>query len=94
MSATAEIDSEVAILSEVIQPEAPDLTAAHARWLLSLRFKERQQARIAELGEKANEGALNSDEKEELDRFLRVGMFLNLLRAKAELSLQQSSPGA
>ena len=93
MSATAEKGSEVEILSEVIHPDAPDLAVAHARWLLSLRFTEKQEIRMTELGDKANEGSLGAREEDELDRFLRVGMFLNLLRAKAELSLRQVSAG-
>ena len=92
MSATVGYASDAAILGEVFLPDRPTLARQHAEWLLTLEFNARQKSRIIELGEKANRGELKPSEQEELDRFIRVGMMLNLLKAKAELSLRQTTP--
>jgi hypothetical protein len=93
MAASLELPSELEILTDVIVPDSPDLPRESAEWLLSLKFSDKQQSRIAQLLEKGNRGELLPAEHEALDRFRRIGMMLNLLRAKAELSLAQDSPG-
>jgi len=45
--------------------------------------------RIQELLEKNNGGTIEPSERAELDKYLRVGQFLDLIQAKARLSLQQ-----
>jgi hypothetical protein len=40
---------------------------------------------------KNNRGAITAGERVALERYLRVGRFLNLLQAKARLSLRGSS---
>jgi len=44
-----------------------------------------------DLAEKARQGTLSEAERDELDRYLRVGSFLNLIQAKARKSLSQAS---
>lgn len=63
-----------------------------ARSIVDLRFTDKANERIRELLEKNNQGAINKDERAELDKYLRVGQFLDLMQAKARLSLQQSGP--
>lgn len=92
MPATVEYASEASILSDVIAPDRPSFTRELAQWLTTLRFTEHQRSRIVELADKGNRGELTPPEHEELDRFRRIGMLLNLLQSKAELSLRQPSP--
>ncbi|MEX2177039.1 MAG: hypothetical protein WD872_21935 [Pirellulaceae bacterium] len=92
MSIAAPYSSESAILTDVILPDVPDLPREHAQWLLSLSFNDQQQHRILELADRGNRGELTEDEHQELDRFRRIGMMLNLAQAKARLSLQQANP--
>ncbi|EDX74593.1 hypothetical protein MC7420_6071 [Coleofasciculus chthonoplastes PCC 7420] len=44
-----------------------------------------------ELAEKNNRGLLSETERQDMEKYLRVGNFLNLLHAKARQSLQPSS---
>jgi len=90
MSAALEYPSELEILSDVIVPDSSELPRESAKWLLTLKFSAKQQARFTLLLEKGNRGELKPAELEALDRFRRIGMMLNLLHAKAELSLKIS----
>ena len=47
-----------------------------------------------ELAEKNRQGALTGSERALLDKYLRVGSFLNLMQAKARLSLTSSPASA
>ena len=82
--------TEADILSEVVAPDRPGLSPEFARSILDLRFNDRATARIRELLDKNNKGSIGSDERSELDKYLRVGRFLDLLQAKARLSLDRS----
>ena len=48
-------------------------------------------SRLNELAEKNRQGTLTESERQEMDKYLRVGNFLNLMQAKARLILH---PGA
>jgi hypothetical protein len=78
-----------AILNRLIDPETADLSPQAARSLLRLDFPDEDQARVAELSAKAQTGALASDEREELDEYLRVADLLAILQSKARRSLKR-----
>lgn len=82
--------TEADILSEVVSPNRPGISPALALSILELRFSDRARKRIERLLEKNNRGTISDVERSELDKFLRVGQFLDLMQAKATLSLQQS----
>ena len=86
--------TEADILSEVVAPDRPGLSPESARSLLELRFTEKATLRIRELLEKNNKGTISAHERSELEKYLRVGQFLDLRQAKARLSLQQSGSSA
>ena len=52
-------------------------------WVLNLRFESEDVYRMNELAEKNNHGLLSETERQEMDKYMRVGNFLNLLHAKA-----------
>jgi hypothetical protein len=82
--------TEEDILNEVVALDRPGLTEAAAHSILSLRFSESARERIRKLLE-ANSGRnITSAERAELDKYLRVGQFLDLLQAKARVSLTES----
>ena len=83
--------TEVEIWNRAIQPESGSLAAEAAREFLQLRLADPDQERVRELSVKANEGELSEDESEELDHYLNVGRALELLKAKARLSLSASA---
>ncbi|MCC7423895.1 MAG: hypothetical protein IT428_26830 [Planctomycetaceae bacterium] len=88
--ATAPTFSESEILADVLAPDRGDLTPDVARTMLRWRFSDVAIKRMNDLAARNREGQLTSEELDQLDRFLRVGSFVNLLQAKARLSLLQS----
>ena len=86
MSSTSTI-TEAHILEQVIMPEKPDLPPELARAILGLRFGPPAVSRMSDLAERSRQGTLTDAEREEMDKYLRVGNFLNLMQAKARLSI-------
>jgi hypothetical protein len=89
MSATV-ASKEGSILSRVLRPERGDLPPETARWLLGVDFDPDDRVRIAALYEKAREGVLSEVEDAELDDYGNVGRMLEMLRAKARVSLAKT----
>lgn len=83
--------TEAEILTAVVGPDKPDLPAESARAILELRFGQPAIDRLNELAEKNRQGTLSEMERNELDSYLRVGNFLNLMQAKARNSLVHAS---
>lgn len=81
--------TEAAILSRVIHPERDDLPSEAARALLRLELDRQDLDRLHELVTKNQDGALTSAERSELEGYLRVSSFLDLMHAKARLSLHE-----
>ncbi len=79
---------EAAILTRVIRPEKDDLPADQAKALLRLRFEQSDLDRLHELVVKNRDDDLSPDEKEELEGYLRISAFLDLMHAKARYSLR------
>jgi hypothetical protein len=80
--------SEIAIFGRLIKADDGDLSRALARYILTLGFEEEDQARMRDLAERNQEGALSPDEQEELQNFVTAGHLLALLHAKARKSLK------
>jgi uncharacterized protein YnzC (UPF0291/DUF896 family) len=85
----AQAVTETEILKDVVAPDEPDLSPESARAILQLRFRQRAIDRMNELAEKNRQGSLTDAERGELDRYLRVGNFINLIQAKARNSLSK-----
>jgi hypothetical protein len=81
--------TEADILAEIIAPDQPGLSAETARSLLQLKFNTEATKRIRRLLTKNNRGTITAEERQTLEKYLRVGQFLDLLQAKARLSLEQ-----
>jgi hypothetical protein len=86
--------TEADILSQVVAPDQPTLPEGSAREILSLRFNQQAIDLMNELAEKNRRGNLAKAEGELLEKYQRVGNFLNLMQAKARLSLLRSSGGS
>jgi hypothetical protein len=80
---------ERAILTRVIQPEQGDLSPAAARSLLKFHFPAEDRERMHDLAVKNQADKLTAAERQELDGYLRIGSLLDLLGAKARLSLMK-----
>jgi hypothetical protein len=79
--------SEAEILEDIVDTGQAELTPEVARFFLQLRFSRKTAQQIRRLLQKNNRGAINAQDRLLLERYLRVGQFLDLLQAKAKLSL-------
>jgi hypothetical protein len=86
--------TETEILNEVIDAGRGDLTPDVAHSLLQWRFSDRAAGRMSELADRGNKGVLSAAEREELEKYLRVGNLVNLVQAKARLSLKGTQPAS
>ena len=82
--------TEADILSEVVGPNQPGINPEFARDILDLHFTDKANKQIRKLLDKNNKGTINEGERATLDKYLRVGQFLDLMQAKAKLSLEKS----
>jgi hypothetical protein len=85
--------TEADILAEIIGPDHADLNPQAARSLLELKVGKDSEKRIRQLLKKNNRGTITADERATLEKYLRVGRFLDLLQTKARLSLKADSEG-
>jgi hypothetical protein len=83
--------TEADILAEVVAPSRAEWQPEAARSILSLRLSDEATKQIRRLLEKNNRGTISAEEKGALEKYLRVGQFLDLLHAKAKLSLEQAA---
>ena len=88
MLATALTEAE--ILADVLTPDQGDLSADVARAVLRWKFSRRATTHINKLAQRNQNGAISAAEREDLEKYLRVGSFLNVLQAKARRSLAAS----
>jgi hypothetical protein len=79
--------TEVEIMSHIVGPDDGNFPPDAARAILRLRLDDRLTDRLNVLAEKNRHGTLSAAEQTEFDSYLRVGRLLNLLQAKARLSL-------
>lgn len=74
-------------------PVGACLSPEVAKRIIGLRADARLQARVDELGDKANQGTLNDAERDEYEKYVSFSSFVTLLQIKARNLLEQE-PGA
>ena len=82
--------TESDILSDVIASKRGDLNPEVAKSVLKWKFTARAVRRMNHLAERNRKGTITDAEREQLQRYLRVGSLINLIQAKARLSLQSA----
>lgn len=82
--------TESDILADVIAPDRGDLPPEVAESVLGWKFTNRAVARMNRLADRNNQGTITAQERQELEKYLRVGSLINLLQAKARLSLKSA----
>ena len=83
--------TEAGILSRVIQPETGGWDKAAAGAILSFSFSADDRDRMRMLLEKAKAAELDDAEQIELKSFQKAGRTLELMKARARISLQQAA---
>jgi len=77
-------------LDGLLDPLSGCLDAESARRVTELRIDPAVQSRIDELAERANNGALNEDERAGYEAFINAGDFISILKLKARRHLESS----
>jgi hypothetical protein len=89
MSELTTVLTETEILEQVLEPHGTGMSAEAAKALLGFRFNASAVARINELAEMNRQGTLTPSERALLERYQRVGNFLNLIHARARCALSE-----
>lgn len=84
--------SEADILDEVLSRALADLHPDAARSLLGFKFGPKTIKQIQKLLQKNNRGTISAEERIALEKYLRVGQFLDLLHAKAKVVMREAEP--
>lgn len=82
--------TESEILADVIAPDQGDLAAEVAQSVLRWKFTDRAIAHMNDLADRNNKGTITAQERQDLEKYLRVGNLVNILQAKARLSLKSA----
>lgn len=83
MSTTATSSIESEILTRALDRVGASAWQPLTQLVVDLKLADEDLDRADELLEKNRSDGLTDGEREELDRYLRVGMFLDLIRARA-----------
>jgi len=81
--------TEADILQDLLATAQEGWSAEAARSVLALRFSPKTNQRIRRLLQKNNRGAIAAQERVALEKYLRVGQFLDLWQARARLALRE-----
>jgi hypothetical protein len=81
-------------LDRVLDPLASSLNAEAARSIVDLRIDPEVQARVAVLAERANEGELTPDERDEYLSYVEAADLLAIFKLKAKRHLEEDCPAA
>ena len=79
--------TEADILADVVAAGEGDLAPEVARSILRWKFSKSSVSQMNRLAQRNQRGSITAAERAALERYLRVGSLLNLLQAKAHLSL-------
>ena len=82
--------TETAILARAIDPGQGNWSPAASRSILDISLTADDARRRDELADKARNGTLSTEEASELESYRHVGRILELMKAKARVSLRKS----
>lgn len=83
--------TEADILAEIVGADKSGLTRETAESLLAFKFSAPATKQIRRLLQRNNRGSITAQERMTLEKYLRVGKFLELVHAKARLALKHSA---
>lgn len=86
MASTLHATADSEIFARVIDADDA-LPASLARSVLNWKFPTRDLQRVKKLQARNNAGTINDAERAELESYVRVGQFVAVMQAKAQLTL-------
>lgn len=78
------------ILGRMFRPERGGLSREAAQAILAIQLPPEDRDRVDELAAKARAGELTEDDQAELDEYEQVTAVIEMMQAKARLSLHQA----
>jgi len=78
------------ILQSLVFPFDEDLDPQAAQSLLQIRFDPKSTKRINQLLQKNQRGRISAEERILLEKFVRMGKFIDVLQAKARRALKKA----
>lgn len=81
--------TEFDILADVISPDCETIEPDMARVILKWKFSAKSVDRMNWLAERNRSDTITSEEREELERFIRVGSIVDIMQAKARVALRR-----
>ena len=81
----------IGVLDGLLDPLSRCLDAESARRVAEFRVAPVVQERIDVLAERANEGLLTADEREEYEAIINAADFISILKLKAQSNLKSNS---
>ena len=87
-------NDEASILSRAIDPDGGTWTPAVAQGILSLALSAPDRERMNELAARSRDGSLGADEQLEIESYRQACRLLDLMKAKARVSLKQAGETA
>ena len=88
--ATMTPPTESDILHRLVFPFDRDLDPPAARSLLRIRFDRQATKQINQLLRKNQRGTISAEERMVLEKYLRMGKFIDVLQAKARKALREA----
>ena len=82
--------TEADIMADAIAPDCGDMPVEAARSILNWKFSDKAIRHMRSLLDLNNKGLLTPTERDELDRYRRVGLLIDLVQAKARISIKRS----
>jgi hypothetical protein len=87
-------NDEASILSRAIDPDSGGWSPGVAHGILSLALSLTDRDRMNELAAKSQDGALGADEQLEIESYRQACRLLDLMKAKARVSLKKAGETA
>lgn len=87
-------EAETTLLEGLLAPFGECLTPEVAQKLVHLQASPAVIARVEELAEKCNEGALTDEERAEYESYVHVNDVMTMLKARARQFLQSPKHGS
>jgi hypothetical protein len=91
---TSARNDEASILGRAIDPDSGSWAPSIARGILSLTLSSSDRERMNELAVKSRDGSLGTDEQLEIESYRQACRLLDLMKAKARLSLKNAGETA
>jgi hypothetical protein len=88
---TLSTTGEAAILDRLLELKDAPLTVQAAEAVLGLQFAPQDRQRMHELAMKGQEGSLTYEERADLEKYRRIGLFLSLFKSRARKLLKSGA---